>query len=76
MCLGHLHEQATWNAAFVLARFSARSHCNRYHERMIDTTHCASAPVAGMREALPTGASLSIIASPSPFHRLALDPGG
>ncbi|MDV3514064.1 hypothetical protein R1G71_04930 [Stenotrophomonas sp. C1657] len=43
---------------------------------MIDTTHCTSAPVAGLREALPTGASLSIIASPSPFHRLALDPGG
>jgi len=43
---------------------------------MIDTTHCASALVAGMREALPTGVSLSIIASPSPFHRLALDPGG
>jgi len=43
---------------------------------MIDMTHCTSAPVAGLREALPTGASLSIIASPSPFHRLALDPGG
>jgi len=43
---------------------------------MIDTTHCRPATVVGLREALPTGASLSIIASPSPFHRLALDPGG
>jgi len=42
---------------------------------MIDTTHCM-AGIATMREALPTGASLSLMASSPHFHRLALDPGG